>query len=98
VECADFAAAGIEAAFVQDNHVRNPLKGALRGLHYRMPPVDRDRKFADSPLEQAGFELPVPLARCTILRSGEVGRLKTGEAQIRSVCTLHSTIADFVWS
>jgi hypothetical protein len=75
-----------------------PVKGALRGLHYRMPPVDRDRKFADSPLEQAGFELPVPLARCTILRSGEVGRLKTGEAQIRSVCTLHSTIADFVWS
>jgi dTDP-4-dehydrorhamnose 3,5-epimerase len=23
----DFAAVGIDAAFVQDNHVRNPLKG-----------------------------------------------------------------------
>jgi dTDP-4-dehydrorhamnose 3,5-epimerase-like enzyme len=28
----DFAAVGIGAAFVQDNHVRNPLKGTLRGL------------------------------------------------------------------
>ena len=35
----DFAAAGIDAAFVQDNHVRNPLKGTLRGLHYQMPPA-----------------------------------------------------------
>jgi hypothetical protein len=35
----DFAAVGIDAAFVQDNHVRNPLKGTLRGLHYQMPPA-----------------------------------------------------------
>jgi dTDP-4-dehydrorhamnose 3,5-epimerase len=35
----DFAAAGIEAAFVQDNYIRNPLKGTLRGLHYQMPPA-----------------------------------------------------------
>jgi dTDP-4-dehydrorhamnose 3,5-epimerase len=35
----DFAAIGINAAFVQDNHVRNPLKGTLRGLHYQMPPA-----------------------------------------------------------
>ena len=27
----DFAAAGIRSAFVQDNHVRNPLKGTVRG-------------------------------------------------------------------
>ena len=35
----DFAAAGIEAAFVQDNHIRNPLRGTLRGLHYQMRPT-----------------------------------------------------------
>jgi dTDP-4-dehydrorhamnose 3,5-epimerase len=34
----DFAAVGIDAHFVQDNHVRNPTKGTLRGLHYQMPP------------------------------------------------------------
>ena len=34
-----FAAAGIEAAFVQDNHIRNPLRGTLRGLHYQMRPA-----------------------------------------------------------
>jgi dTDP-4-dehydrorhamnose 3,5-epimerase len=30
----EFAAAGIDTVFVQDNHVRNPAKGTLRGLHY----------------------------------------------------------------
>src|SRR5712672_2277378 len=35
----DFASIGIEAAFVQDNHIRNPLKGTLRGLHYQVPPT-----------------------------------------------------------
>ncbi len=34
-----FAALGIDAAFVQDNHVRSPLRGTLRGLHYQMPPM-----------------------------------------------------------
>jgi dTDP-4-dehydrorhamnose 3,5-epimerase-like enzyme len=33
----DFAAVGIDAPFVQDNHVRNPTKGTLRGLHYQVP-------------------------------------------------------------
>lgn len=35
----EFAAVGINATFVQDNHVRNPHKGTLRGLHYQMPPA-----------------------------------------------------------
>ena len=35
----EFAAVGIGAAFVQDNHVRNPLKGTLRGLDCQMPPA-----------------------------------------------------------
>lgn len=35
----DFAAAGIAAHFVQDNHICNPLKGTLRGLHYQLPPA-----------------------------------------------------------
>jgi len=33
---AAFAAAGIEAAFVQDNHSRSH-RGVLRGLHYQLP-------------------------------------------------------------
>ena len=35
----DFASAEIDAAFVQDNHVRNQFKGTLRGLHYQVPPA-----------------------------------------------------------
>jgi dTDP-4-dehydrorhamnose 3,5-epimerase len=33
-----FAAAGIDAAFVQDNHACNRRHGTLRGLHYQIPP------------------------------------------------------------
>jgi dTDP-4-dehydrorhamnose 3,5-epimerase len=33
-----FAAAGITAAFVQDNFVRNRRRGVVRGLHYQLPP------------------------------------------------------------
>lgn len=32
-----FAAAGIDAPFVQDNHARS-TRGVLRGLHYQLPP------------------------------------------------------------
>jgi dTDP-4-dehydrorhamnose 3,5-epimerase len=39
----DFGAAGIDATFVQDNHVRNPLKGTLRGLHYQVPPAAQSK-------------------------------------------------------
>jgi dTDP-4-dehydrorhamnose 3,5-epimerase len=35
----DFTALRIGAAFVQDNHVRSPLMGTLRGLHYQMSPA-----------------------------------------------------------
>ena len=35
----EFANAGIGGAFVQDNHIRNPLKGTLRGLHYQLLPT-----------------------------------------------------------
>ena len=31
-------AAGIEGAFVQDNHVHSTQKGVLRGLHFQAPP------------------------------------------------------------
>jgi dTDP-4-dehydrorhamnose 3,5-epimerase len=34
-----FASVGIDAVFVQDNHVRNASKGTLRGLHYQVPPA-----------------------------------------------------------
>jgi dTDP-4-dehydrorhamnose 3,5-epimerase len=34
----EFTSAGIEARFVQDNHVCNPHKGTVRGLHYQIVP------------------------------------------------------------
>lgn len=33
-----FAAHGIDAPFVQDNHVHSAQKGVLRGLHFQTPP------------------------------------------------------------
>jgi dTDP-4-dehydrorhamnose 3,5-epimerase len=33
------AASGIEAAFVQDNHVRSTARGVLRGLHFQIAPA-----------------------------------------------------------
>jgi dTDP-4-dehydrorhamnose 3,5-epimerase len=35
----EFAALGIDVSFVQDNHIRNPRKGTLRGLHYQLAPA-----------------------------------------------------------
>jgi dTDP-4-dehydrorhamnose 3,5-epimerase len=37
------AAAGIEADFVQDNHVHSRRKGTVRGLHYQLPPFAQDK-------------------------------------------------------
>jgi len=34
----DFARAGIELEFVQDNHSRSTEKGVIRGLHYQIEP------------------------------------------------------------
>ena len=39
---ADFAKAGIERLFVQDNHSRS-IKGTLRGLHYQKPPFEQGK-------------------------------------------------------
>ena len=38
-----FGAVGIEATFVQDNHVRNPQKGTVRGLHYQVNPLPQGK-------------------------------------------------------
>lgn len=31
--------AGLQASFVQDNHVHSKMKGVVRGLHYQLPPA-----------------------------------------------------------
>jgi dTDP-4-dehydrorhamnose 3,5-epimerase len=36
-KASDFAKAGIDAAFIQDNHSQSG-RGVLRGLHYQLPP------------------------------------------------------------
>ena len=37
------AEAGLDLAFVQDNHSFSALKGTLRGLHYQSPPRAQDK-------------------------------------------------------
>ncbi len=37
------AAAGLDLAFVQDNHSRSAKAGTLRGLHYQAPPHAQDK-------------------------------------------------------
>lgn len=57
----DFAAAGVVAAFVQDNHVRNPHKGTLRGLHYQLPPAAQGKLLRV--LRGAVFDVAVDIRR-----------------------------------
>lgn len=40
---ARMAAAGLDLAFVQDNHSFSARKGTLRGLHYQRPPRAQDK-------------------------------------------------------
>ncbi len=35
----DFEKLAKGAVFVQDNHIRNPKRGTVRGLHYQIPPA-----------------------------------------------------------
>jgi dTDP-4-dehydrorhamnose 3,5-epimerase len=35
--------AGIDVAFVQDNHSLSAAKGTIRGLHYQIPPMAQDK-------------------------------------------------------
>jgi hypothetical protein len=44
--------------------------------------VTKDRKFADSPLEQAGFELPVPPARAHGAAGGRRRRRRWGMSRL----------------
>jgi dTDP-4-dehydrorhamnose 3,5-epimerase len=37
------AAAGLDFAFVQDNHSHSAARGVLRGLHYQLPPAAQDK-------------------------------------------------------
>src|SRR5918996_3912003 len=38
-----FAAAGITADFVQDNHSLSAEAGVVRGLHFQLPPMAQDK-------------------------------------------------------
>ncbi len=38
-----FDAAGLDLAFVQDNHSRSAAIGTLRGLHFQIPPFAQDK-------------------------------------------------------
>ena len=40
---ARYAEAGIDVAFVQDNHSRSEAKGTIRGLHFQKPPHAQDK-------------------------------------------------------
>ena len=57
----DFASVGIDAVFLQDNHVRSPLKGTLRGLHYQIRPVAQGKLLRVS--RGAIFDVAVDIRR-----------------------------------
>ena len=54
----DFAAAGIDAPFVQDNLTRS-VQGTLRGLHYQLPPAAQGKLV--SVVRGAIFDVAVDL-------------------------------------
>jgi len=39
----DFAAAGLDFAFVQDNHSLSAEAGTIRGMHFQRPPLAQDK-------------------------------------------------------
>jgi len=64
----EFASIGIDPNFVQDNHVSNPRKGTVRGLHYQIPPAAQGKLIRVS--RGAIFDVAVDVRR----RSPTFGR------------------------
>jgi dTDP-4-dehydrorhamnose 3,5-epimerase len=57
----EFAAVGINENFVQDNHIVNPSKGTVRGLHYQLPPTAQGKLVRVS--RGAIFDVAVDIRR-----------------------------------
>ena len=58
---ARLADAGLDYAFVQDNHSVSAARGTLRGLHFQLPPVAQDKLVRVS--RGAIFDVAVDLRR-----------------------------------
>jgi dTDP-4-dehydrorhamnose 3,5-epimerase len=56
-----FTSIGINDSFVQDNHIYNPRKGTLRGLHYQLPPTAQGKLVRAS--RGAIFDVAVDIRR-----------------------------------
>jgi dTDP-4-dehydrorhamnose 3,5-epimerase len=56
-----FASIGIDTGFVQDNHILNPRKGILRGLHYQLSPAAQGKLVRAS--RGAIFDVAVDIRR-----------------------------------
>jgi dTDP-4-dehydrorhamnose 3,5-epimerase len=57
----DFLSAGINVSFVQDNHVRNPQRRTVRGLHYQVEPRSQGKLLRVS--KGAIFDVAVDVRR-----------------------------------
>jgi dTDP-4-dehydrorhamnose 3,5-epimerase len=57
----DFSSVGIDPDFIQDNHVRSPLRGTLRGLHFQLPPAAQGKLMRVS--RGAIFDVAVDIRR-----------------------------------
>lgn len=57
----EFAAAGIDVRFVQDNHSYSKTRGVLRGLHFQTPPAAQDKLVRVS--RGAIFDVAIDLRR-----------------------------------
>ena len=60
---AAFASAGIDLAFVQDNHSLSSDAGVLRGLHFQIPPFAQDKLMRVS--RGAVFDVAVDIRRAS---------------------------------
>jgi dTDP-4-dehydrorhamnose 3,5-epimerase len=73
-----FAAAGIDVAFVQENHTMSARAGTVRGLHYQLPPMAQAKLIRVT--RGAVYDVAVDLRRGSPTFGRHVGIVVSAEA------------------
>ena len=71
------AAAGIDVAFVQDNHSLSAMAGTVRGLHYQLPPMEQAKLIRVA--RGAVYDVAVDLRRDSPSFGRHVGAVVSAE-------------------